>query len=181
EFAIPASHVMLANSRAQAVVDRAARLFAGPPLQEQEKNRLIYGVLPNPLLIALLPVGLLGLTHRRWIFWLPLPLFILIYANYTFFLPHYAVAIAPAAIINVVAVKEALLRTWPGGTGKLSGLRVGFSLVVIALCLTALPQLNAARHDQWFDAPLLRDVDAKVAQIKAPAVVLFKYDPDRSL
>ena len=181
EFVLPAYRDKLSKSRSQLVVDRAARLFAGPPLAEQEKNRLIYGVLPNPLLIALLPVGLLGLTHRRWIFWLPLPLFVLIYASYTFFLPHYAVAIAPAAIINVIAVRDALQRTWPGGTGKLSGLPLSFALVVIALCLTALPQFNPTRHDQWFDAPLLRDVDAKLAKIERPAVVLFKYDPDRSL
>ena len=184
EFVLPAYRDKLAKSRSQAVVDRAARLFTGPPLQEQEKHSLIYGVLPNPLLIALLPVGLLGLTRRRWIFWLPLPLFILIYANYTFFLPHYAVAIAPAAIINVLGAKKALPHAGFGAESDdpdSSPVTLAFTLVVIALCLTALPQLNPARHDQAFDAPLLRDVDAKLGKIDRPAIVLFKYDPDRSL
>jgi hypothetical protein len=184
EFVLPAYRDKLAKSRSQAVIDRTARLFAGPPLQEQEKNSLIYGVLPNPLFITLLPVGLLGLTRRRWIFWLPLPLFILIYANYTFFLPHYAVAIAPAAIINVLGAKKALSHAGFGAESDdpdSSPVIPAFTLVVIALCLTALPQLNPARHDQAFDAPLLRDVDAKLGRIDRPAIVLFKYDPDRSL
>ena len=52
-------------SRGQAVVDRAAKTLAGMPLEEQDKKRLIYGALPSPLLIVLLPVGLLGLCERR--------------------------------------------------------------------------------------------------------------------
>jgi hypothetical protein len=45
-----------------------------------------------------------------------------------------------------------------------------------------LPQLNHVRHDQWIDAPLLRDVDRKLAKLEhTPAVVLFRYDPERMI
>src|SRR5258706_5942426 len=116
EFTVAAYREKIGKSRLDGLVDRAARTFAGPPMEEQEKSRLIYGALPSPLLIALLPVGLLSLGDRRpWAAWLALPLFVLIYASYTFFLPHYAVAIAPAVIINLLAAQVVLQRTWPRG------------------------------------------------------------------
>src|SRR4029453_8722016 len=92
EFTVPEYRKKLGMSRVEAGIDRTAKTFSGAPLEEQDKKRLICGALPSPLLVALLPVGLLGLTDRRmWALWLGLPVFILLYANYTFFLPHYAV------------------------------------------------------------------------------------------
>jgi hypothetical protein len=178
EFTVAAYREKIGKSRLDGLVDRAARTFAGPPLEEQEKTRLIYGSLPSPLLIALLPVGLLGLSdRRRWAVWLALPLFVLIYASYTFFLPHYAVAIVPAVILNVLAAKVVLQRTWPSVSRPIG---LVFTLGVAALALTALPEINSSRRDQWFDAPLLRQVDRDLAQIdRRPAIVLFIYDPDR--
>jgi 4-amino-4-deoxy-L-arabinose transferase-like glycosyltransferase len=180
EFTLPAYRDKIGRSRLDGLVDRASRTLAGPPLEEQEKARLIYGALPSPLLIALLPLGLLGLcARRRWVVWLALPLFMLVYASYTFFLSHYAVAIAPAVILNLLAGVEVARRTWPG----LSQL-IGWMLtaVIAALALTALPEVNAARRDQWFDAPLLRGVDKALAGIEhRPAIVLFKYDPERMI
>ena len=53
---------------------------------------------------------------------------------------------------------------------------------IAGTALTALPEANAVRRDQWFDAPLLRGVDKALAGIKhRPAIVLFKYDPERMI
>jgi 4-amino-4-deoxy-L-arabinose transferase-like glycosyltransferase len=177
EFTLQFYRKKLSQSRVQGVVDRATRTLTGPPLEEEgDKNRLIYGALPSPLLVALLPVGLLGLCGcRRWV-WLGLPCFVLLYASYTFFLPHYAVAIVPAVMINLLAGRANIARTWPWPPVSWA---VTFTLA--AMSLTALPQLNPVRRDQWFDAPTLRNVDSELAGIKGPAIVLFKFDPDRPL
>jgi hypothetical protein len=162
------------------LTDRATRLLVGPPMEEQEAGKYVYGAVPSPLLVALLPVGLIGLLdRRRWMFWAPLPLFVLFYANYSYFFSHYTVAVLPAVILMVLGAGEALRRTWPRLTGPVG---LGLALLVVAVSVTALPQVNPARHDQWIDAPLLRDVDAKLAKLEhVPAVVLFKYDPERMI
>jgi hypothetical protein len=177
-FTVPSHRELIGKSRVESVIDRASRTLAGPPLEEQEKNRLIYGAVPSPLLIALLPVGLQGLAERRqWVVWVALLPFLALYASYSFFFPHYAVAIVPAVIVNVLAAKSVLQRTWPAVAGPV-GLMV--PLGVAAVAVTALPQVNPSRRDQWFDAPLLRTVDRDLAGIeRKPAIVLFKYDPER--
>jgi hypothetical protein len=176
EFTRPAFRTKLGQSRSDRVLDRASKLLAGPPSTEEEPGRRIYGALPSPLLIALLPLGLLAMTNRRyWMLWAPLPLFILIYANYSYFFPHYAVAMAPAIILMQLGGAAAIRSTWPG-TGSI------LALAVIALSVSALPELNPTRRDQWFDAPFLRQVDRTLATIdRRPAIVLFKYDPERSV
>jgi 4-amino-4-deoxy-L-arabinose transferase-like glycosyltransferase len=178
KFTVPAHRELIGKSRMEAVIDRTSRTLAGPPLEEQEKNRLVYGTLPSPLLIALLPVGLLGLVERRrWVVWLALLPFVALYASYSFFFPHYTVAIVPAVVVNLLAAKGVLQRTWPAVAGPVG---LMFTLSVAAVAVTALPELNSSRRDQWFDAPLLRTVDQDLARIdRRPAIVLFKYDPER--
>jgi hypothetical protein len=177
-FTVPAHRALIGKSRVESLIDRVSRTLAGPPLEKQEKNRLIYGALPSPLLIALLPVGLLGLAERkRWVVWLALLPFLALYASYSFFFPHYAVAIVPAVIVNLLAAKAVLRRTWPAVAGPVG---LAFTLGVAAMAVAALPELNPSRRDQWFDAPLLRTVDHDLAGIdRKPAIVLFKYDPER--
>ena len=179
EFTRPAYERREGTPRLHRLIDRAARTLAGPELREQPDRQRVYGALPTPLLIGLLPVGLLALADRkRWALWGALPPFLLIYAQYTFFLPHYAVAIAPAVIINLLAAIPAIQSTWP----QSRWISPALACVVAILALTALPELNPSRKDQWFEAPLLRDVDAKLANLpQTPAVVLFKFDPERMI
>ncbi|MDB5319038.1 MAG: hypothetical protein JWN40_669, partial [Phycisphaerales bacterium] len=177
EFTIPAYRDKIGKSRLDGLVDRAARTLAGPPLEEQEKGRLIYGALPSPLLIALLPVGLLGLCdRRRWVVWTALPLFVGVYASYTFFLSHYAVAIVPAVLCNLLAAGVVLRQTWPGASQPIGW---AVTAAIVAMAVTALPEVNSERRDQWFDAPLLRQVDKDLSGINRLAIVLFKFDPER--
>lgn len=178
EFTLPAFRQKIGNSRLANLIDRTTRTLAGPPLEEQEKNRLVYGALPTPLLVTLLPLGLLALGRRRWVVVIPVGLFLLVYSQYTFFLVHYAVAIVPGIILLALASKEVLQSTWPAARRPIG---IGFTLVILALCLSALPQLNRSRKDQWFPAPFLRDVDRKLAAISTPSIVLFKFDSERSV
>lgn len=177
EFTVPEYRKKLGMSRAQGIFDRAAKTLAGLPLAEQDRKRLIYGALPSPVLIVLLPVGLLGLCHRRWALWLGLPIFILLYASYTFFLPHYAVAIVPAIILMLLAGKAVFAKSLSRGPH----LQFALSTAILVTSLMALPELNPARRDQVFDASLLRKVDEKLAEIPGQAIVLFKFDSDRNL
>jgi hypothetical protein len=179
EFTRPAYERREGTPRLHRLIDRAARTLAGPELREQPDRQRVYGALPSPLLIGLLPVGLIGFSNRRlWPLWAPLPLFLLIYSQYTFFLPHYAVAIAPAVIINLLAAIPTLQSTWP----RARWIAPALACVIAAFAVTAFPELNRSRRDQWFEAPLLRDVDAKLAGLpQTPAVVLFKFDPERMI
>jgi hypothetical protein len=186
------------------VIDRAAKTLAGLPLEEQDPKRLIYGALPSPILIILLPVGIFGLCCRgRWALWVGLPVFLLLYASYTFFLPHYAVAVTPVVILLVLAgmgvagrvlsrsscprlplrdlASEAELgraRAWHPGC-SIFGTAVAMG--VLAVSISALPEIDPVRRDQVFDAPLLRTVDQKLAAVQERAIVLFKFDPERNL
>jgi 4-amino-4-deoxy-L-arabinose transferase-like glycosyltransferase len=180
DFTKPAFEAKSRQSAKARLIDRTTKLLAGPPLEEQEPGRLVYGALPTPLLVALVPVGLMAMMgRRRWMLLLPLGLFLAIYANYSYFFPHYTVAVLPAVILLVLGAPAAVGRTWPQLAAPAGWV---VALVVAAVSVTALPQVNPVRHDQWFDAPLLRGVDAAVAGIgKRPAIVLFKYDPERSI
>jgi hypothetical protein len=180
DFTKPAFEAKARQSAKARLIDRTTKLFAGPPAEEQEPGRLVYGALPSPLLVVLLPVGLVAmLGRRRWMLLVPVGLFLAIYANYSYFFPHYTVAVLPAVILLVLGAPVAIARTWPMLAGP-AALVIG--LVVAAVSVTALPQVNPVRHDQWFDAPLLRGVDAALAGIgERPAIVLFKYDPERSI
>ena len=180
DFTKPAFEAKARQGLRTRLADRATRLLVGPPKEEQEAGKYVYGAVPSPLLVALLPVGLIGvLDRRRWMFWAPLPLFILIYANYSYYFSHYTVAVLPAVILMVLGAIDVLRRTWPRLAGPVG---LTLALLVVALSLTALPQVNHARHDQWIEAPLLRDVDAKLAKLEhTPAVVLFRYDSERMI
>jgi hypothetical protein len=176
EFTRPAFERAVGQRTGERAHDRLSRLLAGPPLEEQEKTRLIYGALPTPLLIPLLPVGLLALHHRRWALWLGLPILLAVYTHYPYFFSHYAVAMTPAVILTLLAAREVLPTTWPRAA---SPIRLVLTTTLAASALLALPELNRARRDQWFDAPLLRQIDRDLATISRPALVLFTYDPDR--
>jgi hypothetical protein len=179
DFTAPAFRAKVGQSARARVVDRTSKLLAGPPPEEQEEGKRIYGALPSPLLIALLPVGLLGvLDRRRWMLWAPLPLFLLVYANYAYFFTHYSVSVIPAVILMVPGTITALRRTWPRRGAPVS---FAIGLTVAAMSVAALPQLNPVRHDQWFDAPLLRDVDRALEKLDGPSLVLFTYDPERMI
>lgn len=141
--------------------------------------------LPARPLLAFLPVGLLGLTTRpRWAVAAVLPLFVLAYLPYTFFLEHYAlVAVLAVAVLLVLGTRAAAAAVGPRRAGSA---RSGLTAGLVALCLTVLPEMNPlfgrdhAVGDETFDAPTIRSVRAALdapGAVRRPAVVLFTYRP----
>jgi len=131
-------------------------------------------VLPNPILILLLPVGFLSLGEPRLrVLFAGLALFLAGYAVYLFFLEHYVVSILPPVICLILMGWETVRRAW-------SGRRINtFFLVALALIaagatwpiapMTPLPDPFAP--DQRAATALLADLPI------TPAVVLFRFDP----
>jgi hypothetical protein len=129
---------------------------------------------PQWLLIALMPVGLLGLTDaRRWTVWLTFPLFVALYFPYTFFLPHYPLIAAPAVLLSVALAPEVLCTTWPRARRWLATLATAS---IAALTVSELPELNRFQRDEWFDAPQLAKIDRALENLeRKPAIVLFRF------
>jgi len=146
-------------------------------LTNWKENRFRLTVLtdaPTWLMIALMPVGLTGLTdRRRWVVWAMRPLFVVLYFFYTFFLAHYPLIAAPAVLLNILLGAEVIRTTWPRGRV----LTTTFLLLALAaLSITELPETNRVAHDEWFDAPQLQRIDQTLAaKVKAPAIVLFRF------
>src|SRR5439155_17624213 len=78
-----------------------------------ERLPLIFRILvPHPLLIVLLPVGLLGLTTLpRVVVWSVLPLLAGAYTLFAFLLGHYLVMWAPPLILMLV-LAAAVAQRW---------------------------------------------------------------------
>jgi hypothetical protein len=132
--------------------------------------------LPWTPLVALVPIGLLGLRARgRWVFWMTLPLFALAYTFHTVYLSHYVVNAAPAVIFAMLVGAGALAGAFrPAVAGAVTLL---LSAVILAAALSALPEAGGARDD-WEDADTMRQIDQRLAPLaEHPSVVLFRFGP----
>jgi hypothetical protein len=133
---------------------------------------------PYPLLALLTPVAGLGLTRARAVVLASLPLMLLLYSAYVFFMPHYVMVAAPALILAIVLAAETI--------AHLSGryrrfARVSLTLFIAGQAIAALPQLAIPDHDV-FGSDLLASVNQQLAALPhRPAVVLFTFDPKRNL
>jgi hypothetical protein len=168
----------------------------GQPAYDRPRLPMVVdSTMPFRVLLPVALVGVLGLTDvRRRLLWLTLPLFVLAYIPYTFFLEHYAVSIAPAVILSVVLGGEALATTWPRfGVA----IRSSFTLGVVALALLSTYELNPVStlldrdtsasnphlvDDETFHSALLRAVNTQLPDvIQKPAVILFRYAPGQNV
>jgi hypothetical protein len=126
--------------------------------------------LPSTALLVLLPAALLALTTRpRRALAAVLPMFVALYAVFTFLLPHYVVVVAPAVFFLVLLGRQAIASAWP---------RVdAFSaLAVAALAVPFFPELNSRVVDDPFDMPTMVYSHLSLPQlVKPPAIVLFRY------
>src|SRR5258706_9768299 len=138
--------------------------------------------LPNPLLLILLPVGVLGLfTRGRWVLAAGmLPLFLLIYARHTFFLVHYAAVVAPALIVLALLGGHAIASALPK-SARCAGQIIAGSIIA-AVGLTAYPQLQApTAPDAWAFPPILRPLrDPFAKPTPQPADDLLPFAPQNS-
>ncbi|HVT88315.1 MAG TPA: hypothetical protein VHD56_05650 [Tepidisphaeraceae bacterium] len=138
---------------------------------------LMQVALPQPLLLLIIPAGLLAWGRRRWIVTISAILWVLLYSLYVFHFRHYIATIVPMLAVGVACGIEQLRNTWPGARNTIT---VFLTLAVIVLSMTHMPQFNPLIRDEWFSDNELQQIDHKLAEINQPALVLFRYDDSRS-
>ena len=145
-----------------------------PNLVKKRLPTLFGADLPDPILLLLFPVGLLGLTDsRRRLVWSILPLLIAVYSLFPFFLQHYALpATLPVALTVTLAIGT-MAETWPRHRRAIATV---LALVVGSLAVTAMPRFRAGLEDQIWAWPVMTAVHVDLPRlVKTPAVVLFPY------
>jgi hypothetical protein len=92
----------------------------------------------------------------------------LAYTFWPFFLNHYALAVVPAFILLTLLGARGLRMRWPATAAPVT-------VALVVLAVAALPEVRG-RRDPRLDAPLLDDIDNRLADVeRKPAVVLFRY------
>jgi hypothetical protein len=132
-------------------------------------------VTPQRLLMILMPLSLLALTNRvRIAMWLGLPLFVLLYFFYTFFLPHYIVITIPSVVLMIVLGVHVLEQVFPRRRHVVATLLYP---MIAGLCISDWPGINRLVRDELFNPQSTLRVEQVIASIEHPAVVLFRYEP----
>jgi 4-amino-4-deoxy-L-arabinose transferase-like glycosyltransferase len=131
--------------------------------------------LPHQMLIMLVPVGLLVMRPRgRWVMAGVLPVFVLLYAGYAFFLPHYTITAVPAAILCVLLGVHAIRRAWP----RAAAFSATFlTLAILTLSITEIPGISRLNRDDPFGRPELEHINGVLATLPPHerAIVLFRF------
>jgi hypothetical protein len=143
-------------------------------LHEQWRERLpavVDATLANPLLLLLMPLSVMALERRRWVAWLPLPLFVLFYAPFAFMLVHYPLVVAPVAALAVVMGKMVVESLTPRFVSTF------LTLAVAGVAFSGYPSLKLAPKGHGYSR---RDAVAFAAhvlpkRVKEPAIVLFHF------
>jgi hypothetical protein len=136
---------------------------------------------PHVLLLALLPLGVVGAMRcGRWPVVTFALAFLLVYSIYTFYVQHYALVIAVPVALLILAGWDALAAGVPRAAGD--SVRLVSAVAVLALGVLSTPQLERVRmNDEWKLAGWAREVDDRVAAVAGrPAIVLFRFDPATS-
>jgi hypothetical protein len=153
----------------------AARRWA----QNNAPETILLGV-PHAILIALLPAGAWAALSRRGTavtIVAPLPLFVLLYWPYAFFLPHYTLIAAPAVIALLLLGRAAAMDLFPPGRSR-TAIGATLAAVIGGVTLVELPEFNRLNADEFFPATGLTQIDKTLAGAIPPderAVVLFRY------
>ena len=143
--------------------------------------RTAWIAVPTLALLILVPVALPRLRRGPlWVLCAVPPVFLALYTFNPHFLGHYVLPLVPALACWVVAGAAALadLRKphAPSGTAP-AGPKAWLTIAIAAACIAQLPELNPRINDDGYRTPLLVDVEAKLAAIEPPAVVLFRFHP----
>jgi hypothetical protein len=137
--------------------------------------------LPQPMLVALIPVGLLAWSRRRaWLLATEVPLFYLLYMPYPIFAPHYTVILAPATIFAVLLGARAICLAWPAAR---AGTWTALAVFVAGLLCTRAVEDYRLLSALAFPPVVLREADRDINALAAkgqPAVVLFNRDRNLS-
>ena len=114
----------------------------------------IRNIVPHSLLIILVPVGCLGLRGRRWLLAAMLPMFVLAYFPYVFFIRHYSLIVIPAGIMIIVLGVRVLSDLWPAARPQVLTFLVA---CIVPLLVSTWPMFNRLARDEFMPADPLRD------------------------
>jgi hypothetical protein len=195
QFGFPAGN---SQARPQSVVPEKQEYYSNwvmPYIERHRPDRLLQSwagrwfpmivdtTMPCRAMLPLAMVGLLGLRdRRRWVLWATVPLFALLYAFYTIFLEHYAIAIMPATamvcLLSIDVIGDAAPKFRRSVVSALT-------MFIMVACLTSFWEVNrliAPRgrqiEDETIRSPMLRGIEQDIptaADLKKPAVFLFRY------
>jgi hypothetical protein len=137
-----------------------------------------YG-LAQPLLLVLLPVGVLGLgDRRRWPLWVAAFVFPLAYLAWVQFIRHYAryycTVISPALALAAVLGARQIAAAYPARRNFLSAWMWG---AIVVLAAMALPEFGAGK-DRTNSSPPMQALDRWASKQQLPALVFIRSDPD---
>ncbi|HEY7117702.1 MAG TPA: hypothetical protein VH475_14030 [Tepidisphaeraceae bacterium] len=136
---------------------------------------------PHALLLALLPLGVLGAmcSRGRWIAAGFVLTFLGVYAQYPFYYGPYALAIAAPVFLMLLAGWDALAAALPRVGDPV---RFVSFVAILALVVISLPEMQRVRPgDEWQLADAMREYDDRLAILqRRPSLVLFHFDPASS-
>ncbi len=127
---------------------------------------------PHPLLAILLPLGLVAAFRAGWYAFLlvtPALIFLGLYSLYTIFHPNYPVPFAPAIITLILLAAVELRRTFPR-------VRPFILPLLLGMTVSAFPEFSGIKDDA-VDRPTARACTTLSTQVRAPAVVFFRFEP----
>jgi hypothetical protein len=135
----------------------------------------IADTLPQPLLLALVPMGVLAWRRRRaWVLGMTLPLFWLVYTFYPLFPEHYTVIVGPAVVLTILLGARAMTLAWPRTR---AGVWAGLAVFVVGLLFTQPLENSDMIGATAFPPTMLQAANQQTARLAAlgkPAVVLFR-------
>jgi 4-amino-4-deoxy-L-arabinose transferase-like glycosyltransferase len=132
----------------------------------------------HPLILALIPLGLVSLRRRQWVMAGMVVLFPIAYFFYSFFLLPYEVPVIPAMSLVAVVGAMQLQRTWPRIAGATTVL---LTLGIAAICVTELPEFHRVRWAGFLAPAEVGQIESAVASLPSGrAIVMFRYAPGRS-
>lgn len=126
-------------------------------------------------LIPLAVIGLLGVRSAKR-FWITciLGLFVIGYSFYPIFLPHYMTFALPGWVLLFATIPEVVAKAFTSKKRDVVG--CGIALIVIGTFVGASAEF-IRRESPDYVLELLRNMQAKLAQVRPPAIVLFTPPP----
>jgi hypothetical protein len=142
-------------------------------------REILSDTIPKPLLVVLVPLGLLCLTDaRRWVMLGALLIFSLAYMLYVFHLEHYQLAIAPVMIVLLLLGWQTLTDAWPGARRFIDTFLL---LALLGISVRAVPLFDNTRRQFLGHVAEEYASNQFLAKLpRTPAVVLFRFDPKSS-
>jgi hypothetical protein len=137
-------------------------------------TELRYTALPSTLLVIFIPLAFVGMTDiRRRVVVGVLVLFMAGYTACVFRQYLYLVPIMPALILVVWMGWDALHVTWP----RQPRIHILIALTALGLGIWSFPDISGDFSSLPSNSEQLKRINTDTAALKAPSLVLFRYDP----